>query len=93
MPEMLRPPANAPRSWHEWYARANHFFWLPCPLCGECFGGHEWDTSPGVLSSIPDPDHPGMGTGICPACTKAGRGVDLFEWVWSQPQESGEVQE
>ncbi len=23
------------------YANENGYFWLPCPLCGKCFGGHE----------------------------------------------------
>lgn len=24
------------------YARYYRYFWLPCPICGEGFGGHEW---------------------------------------------------
>lgn len=31
-----------PRSFNEWYAHAFGYFWLPCPLCGVNFGGHEW---------------------------------------------------
>lgn len=23
------------------YAKSRGFFWLPCPICGEHFGGHE----------------------------------------------------
>lgn len=23
------------------YARLRGFFWLPCPLCGQMYGGHE----------------------------------------------------
>ena len=25
------------------YAERHGFFWLPCPICAEPFGGHEWD--------------------------------------------------
>ena len=24
------------------YAHLFGYFWLPCPLCGQMFGGHEW---------------------------------------------------
>ena len=24
------------------YAHINSYFWLPCPICNEKFGGHEW---------------------------------------------------
>lgn len=58
-------------------ARAGGYFWLPCPLCGQEFGGHEWRDINGKRSSIPSPDGPqGMSTGICPDCTIAGRGYD-----------------
>ena len=55
-------------------------FWLPCPLCGQEFGGHEWRDQTAadgtrLLSSIPAPDGPmGMFVGICPDCTAAGLG-------------------
>jgi hypothetical protein len=26
---------------HEMYARLFGYFWLPCPVCGRWFGGHE----------------------------------------------------
>lgn len=26
---------------HRFYAWAFGYFWLPCPVCGEMFGGHE----------------------------------------------------
>ena len=29
------------RSLNRIYAVANGYFWLPCPLCGEYYGGHE----------------------------------------------------
>lgn len=32
-----------------WIARlaagAGGYFWLPCPICGECFAGFEWGES------------------------------------------------
>lgn len=30
-----------PRWQHHLWARLNGYFWLPCPVCGEMFGGHE----------------------------------------------------
>jgi hypothetical protein len=65
------------RAFHRTYARTMGYFWLPCPLCGQEFGGHEWRDIDGKRSSIPAPDGPqGMSIGICPDCTEAGRGYD-----------------
>lgn len=36
------------------------YFWLPCPMCGEEFGGHEW------AGHLMRSDH--EGTGICANC-------------------------
>lgn len=59
------------------WARAGRYFWLPCPLCGQPFGGHEWRDIGGLVSRVPDPlGGPGMTTAICPPCTRAGRGVE-----------------
>ena len=30
-----------PRWMHKMYAKVFGYFWLPCPICGEYFGGHE----------------------------------------------------
>lgn len=69
------------RAAHRWYAHRHHRFWLPCPLCDVPFGGHEWRNVGGKPSSVPDPFHPPtspdgpfMSVGICPPCTRAGRG-------------------
>jgi len=35
------PEPDAPREEHERFANERGFFWLPCPICGEPFGGHE----------------------------------------------------
>ncbi len=37
---MIWPPVRW-RWLNRWYARALGSFWLPCPICGELFGGHE----------------------------------------------------
>ena len=29
------------RFFHKIYAKAFGYFWIPCPLCGKEFGGHE----------------------------------------------------
>ena len=30
-----------PRFLHRAYARLLRYYWLPCPVCGRMFGGHE----------------------------------------------------
>lgn len=51
---------------HRWYAAWNGYFWLPCPLCHEYFGGHEWSND--NCPSIPDSERLGIGKGICKNC-------------------------
>lgn len=41
-------------------ARAGHYFWLPCPICGEDFAGFEWTGN--VLVGA------GRSHGTCPNC-------------------------
>jgi len=70
------------RDVHEFYARTHRYFWLPCPLCGEEFGGHEWQDIDGKPSAIfREPEAPNKGTGICPKCTAAGLG----DMAYGQP--------
>jgi hypothetical protein len=38
-----------PRWTHQLWARLNGYFWLPCPVCGEMFGGHESGGHPAPL--------------------------------------------
>lgn len=65
-----------PRWVHRRYANRAGYFWLPCPLCGRYSGGHEWRNRNGLPAQIPHPTEPGKGIGICPDCTRAGRGVE-----------------
>jgi hypothetical protein len=72
--------SRLPRWMHWLYAWLGGYFWLPCPLCGRYSGGHEWRDINGLPSSIPG-DRPGTSHGICPACTRAGRGYEVVR-VW-----------
>lgn len=55
-------------------AHAGGYFWLPCPLCGQMFGGHEWPERDGIAVGIPT-DRTGVVAAICPDCARAGRGT------------------
>ena len=49
-----------PRRLHRIYARLMGYFWLPCPKCGEYFGGHELTGyEPAINSWV-----------VCPRCAK-----------------------
>lgn len=52
------------RGFHERYANALGFFWLPCVLCGKPHGGHE-------IADVVSTGRPNKYVGICPACTTA----------------------
>jgi len=51
-----------PRWLQKWYANLRGYFWLPCPLCGEYFGGHEWRTGDYLFYSDRN------ASGVCPNC-------------------------
>jgi len=34
---------------HRLYAKVFRYFWIPCPICGKMFGGHEAMKNGGVL--------------------------------------------
>ena len=39
---MMWPPPPVRCRWlNRWYALLLGYFWLPCPICDEPFGGHE----------------------------------------------------
>lgn len=49
-----------PRWMHQFYAWALGYFWLPCPICGEPFGGHELKDGDSWYQGN------GSGVGVCP---------------------------
>jgi hypothetical protein len=62
------------------YAFLLGYFWAACPLCGRMSGGHEWRDIDGRPSQIPTAD-PTTFRGICPWCTREGKGQPL----WTTP--------
>jgi len=48
-----------------------HYFWLPCPLCGQMFGGHEWLKGNTLMQSL------NTGTGVCPDCGEKAKKLNL----------------
>lgn len=40
-----------PRFVHRLYAHALGYFWQPCPICGNHFGGHEYVSGGSVIYS------------------------------------------
>lgn len=76
----LREEAAQQRAWqrrHRVRRRAaaafRGYFWMPCPLCSEEFGGHEW------IGRIQMPTgEPGMTQGVCPAC-ELDLGIQAFQ--------------
>lgn len=60
---------------NRWYALWRGYFWAPCVLCGREYGGHEWRDIGGKPSCVyRTPGEPATGTGICPWCTRDGKG-------------------
>jgi hypothetical protein len=51
-----------PRWIHKFYAWALGYFWRPCPLCADYFGGHECEPGNIIYTS------PGRGLCVCPNC-------------------------
>ena len=51
-----------PRWTHKFYAFFMGYFWLPCPICRQAFGGHEIYAGPGLM------DTPGSGKCVCRNC-------------------------
>ena len=51
-----------PRWFNGCYAFLFGYFWLPCPLCGKKFGGHECSDGNEVMLSY------GEGQCVCPKC-------------------------
>ncbi len=55
--------AYMPRWFNCIFAFLGGYFWLPCPLCGKNFGGHEWFND---YESLYNGN--GRGEGVCPRC-------------------------
>lgn len=55
----FKPPRRF-RRLNRWWANAFGYFWLPCPLCGFEFGGHEWRCWVDTI-----PTGPSSSRGIC----------------------------
>jgi hypothetical protein len=56
-----------PRIFHRIYAFWTNYFWIPCPICGKYFGGHEWQSE----YTLWDKNFT-TGKGICPRCGEKG---------------------
>lgn len=62
-----------PRFVHRWWAHWRGYFWVPCPRCGDYFGGHEFVAPTGpVLIRIGDDGQWPTYKVLCPSCTRAG---------------------
>lgn len=69
------------REWARRIAAINSCFWLPCPACGQHFGGHEWFRVGGHESGIPynvSTAEDGTVYAICPDCTGSGVGCRAY---------------
>ncbi len=79
------------RQANKFYANTFGYFWLPCPVCGQEFGGHEWSDVGDMPSSFPI--GPSKGRGMCTDCTRDGFGYPYEvteEWFppeWWNAQE------
>ena len=50
------------RTLNRLYAFAMGYFWIPCPMCANKYGGHEWKE--GDILPMAD----GRGKRVCPEC-------------------------
>jgi len=67
-----KPAPDAPRVLHKLYAYLHSYFWLPCPVCGKEFGGHEWNK--GTLMTAHD-----RGVGTCDDCADSPEVKEALE--------------
>lgn len=58
------------RLYNHLYALFNRYFWLPCPLCGKYFGGHEWKSGNDIYHGN------GSGEGVCPDCGEKAKAIN-----------------
>jgi hypothetical protein len=70
-----------PRWLHKAWANFAGYFWLPCPLCGKEFGGHEWKTNAPNNSIMTSWN---TGSGVCPNCHSAAK-IYNDKWMKANP--------
>lgn len=58
------------RRFNQFRAWFGGYFWAPCPLCGQMFGGHERPMGAVKIR----PGDPWRGRCVCPDCTRGLRG-------------------
>jgi hypothetical protein len=57
------------RHFHRSFAAVHGYYWIPCPLCGRPFGGHEGgDSIPNPFEPVSRSGH-SQGLTICSQCT------------------------
>ena len=71
------------------YAFLFNYFWLPCPLCGKDFGGHQWKDGAFLATSY------GTGEGVCPDCAENAKKISeerMKDWLehGARDMETGE---
>lgn len=68
-------PDTAARRLEQVRAWIGGYFWLPCPLCKETMGGHEWK------GRVCLPSDSGAQQGICSTCEEGMQRELLGEWM------------
>ena len=67
------------RAYNRIKALTGGYFWLPCPLCGRNFGGHETADTTLMIGF-------GIGESVCKNCgEEAARLTKLNKDVWCPP--------
>ena len=65
---------------HKLYANFFGYFWLPCPLCGEMFGGHEWTSGGSIMTSWNTRE------GVCSNCHDKAEAYNE-KWIEENPHQ------
>lgn len=73
-----RKKLHRPRWLQKLYALLFGYFWIPCPTCGNMFGGHEWGAS--LMISWR------RGIATCPECVEETRRLNDL-WMDAHPDE------
>lgn len=72
-----------PRFIQKWYANIAGYFWLPCPLCGTKFGGHEWRRW--NHAGMPKVGFESTSEGVCDDCAPIGKAMwILMEHIYKK---------